>query len=56
MPRFTNQSLRERFHLAEDKAVIASQVIAATIEAGLIKSDESVGGSRKFARFLPFWA
>jgi predicted HTH transcriptional regulator len=54
--RMTNQSLRERFHLAEDKAAIASQVIAATIEAGLIKPDESVGGSRKFARYLPFWA
>ena len=54
--RMTNQSLRERFHLGEDKAAIASQVIAATIEAGLVKSDESVGGSRKFARYLPFWA
>lgn len=54
--RMTNQSLRERFHLAEDKAAIASQVIAATIEAGFIKADESVGGSRKFARYLPFWA
>ncbi|MBZ0169764.1 MAG: phage Gp37/Gp68 family protein [Kofleriaceae bacterium] len=54
--RMTNQSLRERFHLGEDKAAIASQIIAATIEAGLIKADESVGGSRKFARYLPFWA
>ncbi len=52
----TNQSLRERFHLGDDKAAIASQVIAATTEAGLIKADESVGGSRKFARYLPFWA
>jgi ATP-dependent DNA helicase RecG len=54
--RMTNQSLRERFHLGEDKAAIASQIIAATIEAGLVKPDESVGGSRKFARYLPFWA
>lgn len=54
--RMTNQSLRERFHLGEDKAAITSQVISATIEAGLIKADESVGGSRKFARYLPFWA
>jgi predicted HTH transcriptional regulator len=54
--RMTNQSLRERFHLSEDKAAIASQVIAATVEAGMIKSDESVGGSKKFARYLPFWA
>ncbi len=54
--RMTNQSLRERFHLAESKAAIASQVIAATIESGLIKPDEQVGASRKFARYLPFWA
>lgn len=54
--RMTNQSLRERFHLGEDKAAISSQIIAATIEAGLVKSDETVGGSRKFARYLPFWA
>ncbi len=54
--RMTNQSLRERFHLPENKAAIASQVIAATFEAGLIKPDEKVGGSRKFARYFPFWA
>jgi ATP-dependent DNA helicase RecG len=54
--RMTNQSLRERFHLPENKSAITSQVIAATIEAGLIKPDERVGTSRKFARYLPFWA
>jgi predicted HTH transcriptional regulator len=54
--RMTNQTLRERFRLSEEKAAITSQVIAATIEAGLIKPDESVGTSRKFARYVPFWA
>ena len=54
--RMTNQSLRERFHLPESKAAIASQVIAATIESGIIKPDEQVGAYRKFARYLPFWA
>lgn len=54
--RMTNQSLRERFNLPESKSAIASQVIAASIEAGLIKSDEKVGTSRKYARYLPFWA
>lgn len=54
--RMTNQSLRERFCLSEDKAAIASQIIAASIESGLIKPDESVGASRKFARYIPFWA
>lgn len=54
--KMTNQSLRERFRLGEDKAAIASQVIAAATEAGLIKPDETVGKSRKFARYVPFWA
>ncbi len=54
--RMTNQSLRERFHLPENKAAIVSQMIAATTEAGLIKPDEEVGASRKYARYLPFWA
>jgi ATP-dependent DNA helicase RecG len=54
--RMTNQSLRERFHLPEGKSAIVSQIITATIEAKLIKSDERVGTSRKFARYLPFWA
>jgi ATP-dependent DNA helicase RecG len=52
----TNQSLRERFHLPEAKSAIISQIISSTIEAGLIKLDEKAGGSRKFARYLPFWA
>ncbi len=54
--RMTNQSLRERFHLPESKAAIISQIIAATIETGLVKPDERVGTSRKYARYLPFWA
>lgn len=54
--KMTNQSLRERFRLGEDKAAIASQVIAAATETGLIKPDEAVGKSRKFARYVPFWA
>ena len=54
--RMTNQSLRDRFHLPESKSAVVSQMIAATIEAGLIKLDERVGTSRKYARYLPFWA
>jgi ATP-dependent DNA helicase RecG len=54
--RMTNQSLRERFHLPENKTTVVSQIISATIDADLIKADDSVGGSRKYARYLPFWA
>jgi ATP-dependent DNA helicase RecG len=52
----TNQSLRERFHLPENKSANVSQVIAATIDEKLIRLDETIGGSRKYARYLPFWA
>ncbi len=54
--RMTNQSLRQRFGLAESKSAIASQAIAATVDAGMIKLDEKVGTSKKYARYLPFWA
>jgi hypothetical protein len=52
----TNQSLRERFRQPESKSAVISQVIAAAIDAGMIKADERVGTSRKFARYLPIWA
>jgi ATP-dependent DNA helicase RecG len=51
----TNQSLRDGFRLAEDKAAIASQIISAAVDAGLIKPDESVGAARKHVRYLSFW-
>jgi ATP-dependent DNA helicase RecG len=54
--QMTNQSLRERFHLPEAKSAIVSQIISATQDVGLIKVDEKSGGSRKFARYYPFWA
>ena len=54
--RMTNQSLRERFRLPESKSASVSQVIAATIEIGSVKLDEKIGSSRKYARYLPFWA
>lgn len=52
----TNQSLRERFKLAADKTATVSQVIAATVEEGLVKADSSVGKSTKLRRYLPYWA
>lgn len=54
--RMTNQSLRERFQLSDTKAAVSSQVIAATIEQSLIKPDEAMGASRKYARYLRYWA
>jgi ATP-dependent DNA helicase RecG len=53
--RMTNQSLRGRFNLPENKIYLASQVITSTIEEGLIRPDERAGSSRKYARYVPFW-
>lgn len=52
----TNKSLRERFGLGDDKSTIVSQVIAAAIDEELIKPDQTVGDSKRLARYLPFWA
>jgi ATP-dependent DNA helicase RecG len=52
----TNQSLRARFALTEAKSAIVSQAIAATVDEGKVKLDEKVGTSRRFARYVPFWA
>ncbi len=52
----TNQTLRERFKLPNAKSATVSQVIAATLEAGLIKANSSVGTSLRLRRYLPYWA
>lgn len=54
--RMTNESLRQRFKLTESQGATASQIISQTVESALIKLDPSVGGSKKFARYVPFWA
>lgn len=54
--QMSNQSLRERFKLAENKAATVSLVIAAAKEAGLVKPDQSDSNSTRYARYLPFWA
>jgi ATP-dependent DNA helicase RecG len=53
--RMTNQSLRERFKLSEMKVDYVSRVIRDTIEAGLIRDEDPESGSRRYARYVPFW-
>ena len=50
----TNSSLRKRFRLTDWQTTTASQIIASTRDAGLIKNVES--GSTRYARYLPWWA
>ena len=42
--------------MPESKSAIVSQAIAATVDAGMVKLDEKVGSSKKYARYVPFWA
>jgi len=53
--KMTNESLRQRFKLKEAQGATASQIISQTLEAQLIKTDPSVGDSKKYARYVPFW-
>lgn len=52
----TNQSLRERFRLPDNKSSLVTQVINQAVEDGLIHPDESVGTSKRLSRYLPHWA
>lgn len=54
--KMSNQSLRERFNLPEEKAESASRVIRDTIEEGLVKLDNPETASKRYARYVPFWA
>ncbi len=52
----TNQSLRERFKLPEEKNTLSSQTIAATLDAGKIKEADPAQTSTRYRSYLPFWA
>lgn len=54
--RMTNATLRKRLGIEEKNYPIASRIIRDTIEAELVKSHGSGGGSRKDASYVPFWA
>lgn len=54
--QMTNQSLRERFKLAESKAATVSQIIAAAVEAGKIKPVDPAQASTRYRKYVPFWA
>lgn len=52
----TNQTLRQRFALADSKSALISQLISAAIDAELIVADEDTRTSKRLARYLPVWA
>ena len=54
--KMTNQSLRDRFAIEEHNAATASRIIRDALESELIKVDDPTTKSRKYAKYIPFWA
>ena len=54
--KMTNQTLRERFSIDDRNAAIASRIIKDTLAESLIKEDDPENTSRKFKRYVPYWA
>lgn len=54
--KMTNQSLRERFKLPENKVATVSQIIAATVDAGKIKVADPAQTSTRYRNYVPYWA
>ncbi|HVG31516.1 MAG TPA: ATP-binding protein [Pyrinomonadaceae bacterium] len=54
--KMTNTTLRDRFKLPESRAETASRIIRDAIEEGRIKLDDPTSSSKKFARYIPYWA
>lgn len=52
----TNQSLRQRFSIDAIHPATASRIIRDTVEENLIRPKDDSATSKKFARYVPFWA
>jgi len=54
--KMSNQTLRDRFRLVASRAASVSQIIQATVTQGLIKLDDPSNTSKRYAKYVPFWA
>lgn len=52
----TNESLRRRFSIAEANYAMVSRIIRDTLQAGLIRPADPTSKSKRYARYVPFWA
>ena len=54
--QMTNQSLRGRFKLPDEKSTTVSQIIAATLKSKKIKLADADQKSPRYRSYVPFWA
>lgn len=52
----TNTTLRERFKIDKNNSSTVSRLIAIAIEKGVIKDFDPNGNTKKFKKYIPFWA
>lgn len=53
--KMTNETFRGRLNISDENYSMASRIIADTIATEYIKPDDS-GTSKKYAKYIPFWA
>jgi len=54
--KMTNKSLRERFGLNNRQSDIASRVVGLALEEDLVKLEDPENSSRRYAKYVPYWA
>ena len=54
--KMTNQSLRDRFKIEDQNAATASRIIKDALEEGVVKLEDPESKSRKYAKYIPYWA
>jgi ATP-dependent DNA helicase RecG len=54
--KMSNQSLRERFQLTDSKAEVVSRIIQDALKDGQVKVDDPENTSKRYVKYVPFWA
>lgn len=54
--KMTNQSLRERFKIEDRNAAVVSRIISEALAENLIKNEDPEAKSKKYAKYIPYWA
>ena len=54
--KMTNQSLRERFKLSDERSYIASDIIRQAIDETRVKPEDPSKTSKRYASYVPYWA
>ncbi|MFT4929445.1 MAG: ATP-dependent DNA helicase RecG [Phenylobacterium sp.] len=54
--KMSNQSLRERLGLTSRQSDIVSRIVSMAVDEGLIKLSDPTNNSRRYAKYIPYWA